>query len=1001
MSAHAWPRVRAIFEQVLALEPAEREARLSALCAHDVALRDEVLELLRAQPAAERLFANPLVPPPAKSDNPDEAPMPARIGRYRVLRLLGRGGMGSVYLAERDDDVFHKQVAVKLLAPGLGGGSVLRRFQVERQILASLEHPLIARLLDGGSLDGRPYLVMEYVDGLPIGRFCQARQLGLRARLTLFGQVCAAVHFAHQNLIVHRDLKPANVLVSADGQVKLLDFGIAKLLAGEGVTDAPLTTLGERPMTPAYASPEQVRGEHVTTASDVYSLGVLLYELVTGRRPYRVTTGAFEELRQAVCEQPVSAPSQAPVDLTAQVAGCARRDLRGDLDTIVLKALRKPPRERYGSAEQLAADVQRYLDGQPVLARPDTLIYRTGKFVRRHRTAMTLAVLALALLLGFTGLLLTQRRQIERQRQRAETVSDFMQQVFAVPDPTVARGRRVTAQELLDQATRDVDVRFAHQPELAADLLETMGTSYQNLGLYRTALPLLQRALLLRTQRERSEPLARAASQQRLAHLLFLTGDNGQARALSEAALATRLRLLPSGDARLSDSRLRLGRILEEQGDLAGAEREFDAAIRVARQARDDHRAALALDRLGSLRLDAERPAEAVAPLQEAVQLLRAEHGDAHPELALALGDLARLAQRDDFARAEALFGEALSIQRRVYQGAHPELANTLHNLALLDLERGRPQAAEQGLEQVLGMQRAHYVEAHPRIARTLVNLAIVRRTLGRATEAERDLREALEIQTRLLGARHADTGRTLGQLGLTLDDLGRAAEAETRLREALDVLVSTRQAGSAQVAEVRVGLGNLALRQGDIALAEQQLREALISLRRLRGSQHADVAAVLNNLAYVLQARHDQAGAEQCLREAVAIARVRLGDGHPSVALMTLSLADQRRRRGAPREAEQLVRGALATLLRTLPADAPDLASARGVLVSSLADQGRHAEAQQELLNALGKLDARGPAARQILVALAALNDAWRRPQAAQAYRRRLAALGSSAGAR
>ncbi len=419
MTPEQWERIKEIFEAALGRPPDERSAYIEQACAGDHALRQEVASLLAAHERAGRFLEEPAVSRTWEGE-PEVAGLSLvgrRLGAYRVIRELSRGGMGTVYLAVRADEIYRKRVALKVVNPGMHTDDILRRFGQGRQILASLDHPNIARLLDGGATeDGRPYFVMEYIEGEPITQYCDQQRLSIRERLRLFQQVCAAVQYAHQNLIVHRDLKPSNILVTTEGAPKLLDFGIAKILNPQLTECSSMTmTLGVRPMTPEYASPEQVRDGPVTTASDVYSLGVLLYELLTGHRPYRLTSHQPEEMCRIITETELEKPStaigrrdeQRPADahlpsqptadqrppangpLAIEVISRQRdttpqrlkQQLKGDLDNIVLMALRKEPTRRYASVEQFAQDIKRYLDGRPVLAREDTLTYRTGKFI--------------------------------------------------------------------------------------------------------------------------------------------------------------------------------------------------------------------------------------------------------------------------------------------------------------------------------------------------------------------------------------------------------------------------------------------------------------------------------------------------------------------------------------------------------------------------------------------------------------------------------------------
>ena len=490
MATPRWLRVKDVFHEALIRPPDARAAFLDEACEADAELRREVESLLASHEEAGRFLSAP-APLGAGSAEWAGSGARSRVGPYRVLDVIAHGGMGTVYRAVRDDDIFEKTVAVKLMRGGAASEYTERRFRQERRILARLQHPNIATILDGGATaEGQPYLVMEHVEGRPITTYCDERGLDTRDRLALFGKVCAAVQYAHQNLVVHRDLKPDNVLVTADGTPKLLDFGIAKLLAvGVDPDAAPTATLLPM-MTPQYASPEQVRGEPVTTASDVYSLGVLLYELLAGCRPYSVKADSMEEIVRAVCETEPPPPSTA-VRTRSEGAATGTHpttsELKGDLDTIVLRALSKEPARRYGSAQELADDVRRHLEGRPVLARPDTLGYRAGKFVRRHRVVVTAAALIAASLVAGIFATVRQRRAAEEQRARAERrfadvrrlanslLFDLEEAIRDLPGSTPARQLVVRkALEYLDSLAQEA----GGDPMLQAEL----ATAYQKVG---------------------------------------------------------------------------------------------------------------------------------------------------------------------------------------------------------------------------------------------------------------------------------------------------------------------------------------------------------------------------------------------------------------------------------------------------------------------------------------------------------------------------------------
>src|ERR1041385_1869007 len=490
MEAERWRRIDDLLQGALDCAPDRRGAFLENACGQDAALRSEVESLLDAYLRAGSLTAGPAFEDGMRVLNQDQpeagtdSMVGRRIGPYQIIRLIGSGGMGAVYLAARVDGAFQKEVAVKVIRRGLDTGRIIRRFSSECQMLASLDHPNITRVLDAGTTDdGLPYFVMEKMEGQPIDRFCQAAGLDLNGRLRLFRTVCEAVQCAHRNLIVHCDIKPGNVLVTAEGVPKLLDFGIARLLrppAEDATRDAATAALYL--MTPEYASPEQVRGATVTTVSDVYSLGILLYQLLTGELPNRLLRRTPAEIERSICEQEPARPS-----LVAPRA--IGRCLRGDLDNIVLMAIRKDPRQRYGSVEQVSEDIRRYLEGLPVIARPETRGYRAAKFVRRHKASVAAAMLIFFLLAGGITATLWQAAVARHERDaarleqaKAARINAFLQEMVGYSAVTAGgpnhTSRDATVAEMLDDAAQRVETELADQPQVKAGMLATIGSTY-------------------------------------------------------------------------------------------------------------------------------------------------------------------------------------------------------------------------------------------------------------------------------------------------------------------------------------------------------------------------------------------------------------------------------------------------------------------------------------------------------------------------------------------
>ncbi len=615
----------------------------------------------------------------------------ALIGPYRLVRELGQGGMGVVYLAERADGQFEQRVALKLIKRGMDSDDILRRFLGERQVLARLSHAHIARLLDGGiTAEGQPYFAMEYVDGVPLYRYCAERSLGFEDRLRLFRDVCEAVQYAHRSLVVHRDLKPSNILVTSAGEIKLVDFGIAKVLY-EDVADRSVTRTDQRLMTPDYAAPEQIRGEPVTTATDVYALGAILYQLLTGRTPHQFTGSSRAERYRIILEVDPQPPSR-----TVPGAGEARR-LRGDLDFIVLKALRKDPARRYPSVDALIEDLDRHRTGLPIRARPDSVAYRARKFVGRHRlgaTVVALGVLALAAGLGGT---LWQARATAREAAKARVVKNFVVSLFRVSQPEESRGREITARELLERGARRIDSGLAREPELQAELLDVLGVIHRDLGLYPEADTLLQRAVQLSRATHGETHANVGARLTDWAGVLAARGEFSRAESLLTGARDILRRSLGPEDTSVATTLSALASVHRRKGDFAKAESLYREALRIDRSARvtDQLRVAEHLDNLGLVLEEAGQLKGADLSYQESLALRRELLDPDHPQVITSVHHLATLREKQgEFTEAERLEREVLERRRRIYPAGHPEIAYALQSLAsTLQIQGGYAEA--------------------------------------------------------------------------------------------------------------------------------------------------------------------------------------------------------------------------------------------------------------------------------------------------------------------
>lgn len=825
-----WTRLDEIFRDALERPAAERPTFVAAACADDLRLRAEVLGLLRAAEASESdgfLEASAADSPEIPWDealavarqaieateNRDlEAELDRsgeRIGPYRLLSKLGRGGMATVYLAERADGLWEQRVALKLIRRGLDTEDVIRRFRAERQILSSLDHPNIARLLDGGTTAaGLPYLVLEYVEGTPITEYCDERELPLEARLELFCDVGRAVQHAHRSLVVHRDLKPSNILVDHNGRVKLLDFGIAKIL--DPTADATRTRTGRRPLTPDYASPEQIGDEPITTVSDVYQLGLVLCELLCGRRPYDVAD-VSPSRRAAFLERMRPSPpgvlvEAAAAERRASTEDRLRRRLRGDLDTIVGQAIEREPSRRYASAGALVADLERHASGLPVVARPATLTYRTRKLARR-RPWLFPAVAAAALVVGgyvftldqYADRLRRERNLARLEAERADEVREFVVDVFRSADPYAMadpeRGRTVTVREALDLGADRVRTELSGRPELQAELLATIAGAYANLDLAGPSLALWEEALVLEKNVRGTESPEVARALRRLGALLARAGRTDSAEVLLERSLAISRSVHGPGDTAVAGVLTDLGEAAMRAGRLELAERRIVDAIDMLQQ-HDPLPAAhlaTAYTRLLNIYPINQRMEEARAAGEEAIRLSRQAYGAEHPRTALALVELGDLHDwQANSARAVPLYREAIRILDASLGPEHEQTLQARNNLAVTLRHLGEVAGAEALHRQILAVWRRKQSEPGPQLADALQNLAVLLYEDGRAREAEPLLVEVRDIYDRLLEPTHykrAFPRLTLASVQLAQDDY---EGAERSAREASRILRGT-----------------------------------------------------------------------------------------------------------------------------------------------------------------------------------------------------------------
>ena len=924
-------QIEALFEEALERDAASRARFLDRCCGDDAELRAEVEAMVAAHERAEGVLESD--PARAAAEVMTSGSHSGeQIGRYRIIDELGRGGMGIVYLAESDDAAFRKKVAVKVIPGGPGMDDIHRRFEAERRILASLDHPHIARLLDGGlTEDGRQYLVMEHVDGLPIDEYCSQNRLSIEDRVRLFCTVARAVHYAHRSLVVHRDLKPSNILVTSEGVVKLLDFGIAKMLdPGALGQTGPLTYTGLRLMTPEYASPEQVLGDRITTATDVYGLGVVLFELLTGTRPFRLAGYTFAEWERIILEQEPPKPSSAVVQATVpgaerepdrrdegvqagqpglvpgttavrQIESSARvnykrRRLRGDLDRIVLMALHKEPSRRYASAEQMAEDVERHLDGDPVIARGDSAAYRGRKFIARHRWAVGAAAVGVLSLAG--GIVTTswqaqeaseQAALASAERDRAARIAGLMMEVFRLSDPLQNPGNAADAREVLDRGTERLLRDLGDEPALQSAMVLEVAGVYEHLGMLERAESLARRSLERREEYfgpaslETSESLSRlgqvlaaegrreeaieslrravvirsaalggpdsllAASQASLAFELRSQGDYDEAAELFEAAVATQ-RALPGGEVTVPNTLLGLAATYHDQGAFDEAEALFQSALEEYDPDVPHPMAAAALLNVGMIRRLREQYAAAEPLVKAGYEMRAALYEPDHPDVIEAMAQWGMLLQAlGRYDEAEPILAAAVERANRKLGAEHETATTARATLAALDVEQGRYALASARLDTVLAAKRGRHEPGHPSITVSIVQSADPHLEAGRFAEAREHLGQAIEL---------SGGGGIYGMMAL--QGLAEIARREGRLEEAERLLDDA------------------------VALGEERLRE-----------NHRDNLSLGRSRAALLLEQGRAAEAAALLEEVAAAGRAKLPEPHPKIGY-TLLLVGQ-----------------------------------------------------------------------------------------------------------
>lgn len=864
VNSDRWLRIEALFDKAFEVETDQQEAFVRKEAGSDVDLAEQVLNMLSAGKKASAFMESTdqsklqdVLVNLAASVKEDETEIEERrmVGPYRLVRKLGRGGMGQVYLAVRDDEAFKRYVALKVIRKGMDSEDILKRFKMERHILASLTHPNIARLLDGGvNEEGQSYFVMEYVDGEPIDKYCDDNRLSLEERLGLFEKVAAAVHYAHQNLIVHRDLKPGNILVTSAGEVKLLDFGIAKFLNPDllGYT-LPMTKTEVRVMTPEYASPEQVRGNSVTTASDVYQLGILLYELLTGHRPFSFETRARGEIEKIILEEAPEKPStmiskieeRPKQTLNPETVSHQRRtpldrlrkQLSGDLDLIVLMALRKETDRRYQSADQLLKDLENYRLGRPVSAQADTFKYRATRFVQRNRLAVGAGiVVSLALVIltigafRFAYVTGVQRDQIALEVQKAEEVKSLVLGLFERANPDYSRGREITVRELIDQSATEMRAELVNQPSVLAEMLSVLGMVYSDLGEPEAGWPLIEQALELQRAQGDGDSPELADRIFAMGYILDEQGEFDEAMQYHNQALEMRRRLY-------GEKHLLVAESLNELGVALYYPFELDSALVVWTQAYDMRKELLdaphhdlveSLSNLGAVYNDLGELPKAETYYRQALDMLQELDAQDSPSYASNLHNFGSLlTQLEAFDEAEVMLKEAISLRTTIFGEKHEDTAKSINYLGRLNFARGSYAEAERLYKLSTQIHIEEYGEASFLVGRDYQFLArfyMAQEDLGQAVEYYVKAATSLRLS---VGPDHSVFTQVQGEMGEAYEAMGRFPEAERAFRMALEGYNNMEGIEPTHRAVALHRLGRLLLKRGKLEEGKSLLQEA------------------------------------------------------------------------------------------------------------------------------------------------------------------------------
>jgi len=867
MKKDRWKKISRVFDIALTLPEERRENYIKQLCKGEPGLEEEVREMLDSAEESGQIFERFVDGNEALMEDLTRCLEPvtgknslvgSSIGNWKLCSLLGVGGMGNVYKAERVYDDIRQVGALKIMRSGFDTPENISRFRLEQQILAGLNHPNIASLIDGGiSNDRLPYLVMEYVDGIPLTEYCDLHRLPLDKRLELFATVCRTVQYAHKNLIVHRDLKPENILVTPDGHIKILDFGIAKLLDPDTYIFSPRETRGGlRLMSLAYASPEQLTGDTINTGTDIYSLGILLYELITGAHPFQLEDQSFRTYKRAVLAREPAPPSEKFTESDREeiqdtfnmtVSSLTNR-VRGDLDAIVVKALRKSPENRYDSASQFATDIEFYLKNEPVIARRDTTRYRISKFFQRYKkgaAASLLFVIALAsVILFYTYRLSNERTYAQREARKAEQVTDFLMGLFNASSPNQYPGEEVTARELLDKGARDIS-NIDGDPALKSEMMRVMGNIYLDLGIYDKAEPFLKQALAISRHHYGNPHISTAISLNDLGMLYWEIGEMKQAKPL----LMQAYQILDPGNrspAQLATITNNLGLAFDREGKFDSAEVFFRKAIQ----------------------LGTRYPSKIPKPV-----------------LGIYLNNLGKVLEfRGNLSQAEDFYRQSLDFKRQSLGENDTRIANSYSNLGRLFWRRGALDSAEKYHKKAFTIRQKLLDDDHEAIAQSLNNIAAVLEKKGDYAEAKSYYVKSINVykkafgdSSRFVGLAYTNLGRTYFKEG---DDLDRARDIlETGLR----IYGHSLPDDHPWLRKNMIPLSRVYARMGRYDRAEELLRLTIAIQEKSFPEKKLDLAELQAEYGYILMKLNEYDKAEKYLSTGYKGMQDQVGNKHPS----------------------------------------------------------------------------------------------------------------------